>query len=153
VRVVATRPDAARPDLDSRERIADMVRDFYRQVAMDDLLGPVFAGAHVDWSAHIPKLVDFWAWQLLGTRGYEGNPLRAHEPVHARSPFGPELYERWLDLFEATVDAGYAGPVAEAAKGRARRMAGALARLLDGVHGPGSASLEPILGATRSRAG
>jgi hemoglobin len=153
MRVVATRPDAARPDLDSRERIADMVRDFYRHVAMDDLLGPVFAGAHVDWSAHIPKLVDFWAWQLLGTRGYEGNPLRAHEPVHARNPFGPELYERWLDLFEATVDAGYAGPVAEVAKGRARRMAGALRRLLDGVHGAGSASLEPIFGATRSRAG
>ncbi|HEX6166397.1 MAG TPA: group III truncated hemoglobin [Acidimicrobiales bacterium] len=153
MRVVATGPDDARPDLDTRERIAEMVRDFYRQVAMDDLLGPVFAGEHVDWSVHLPKLVDFWAWQLLGQRGYEGNPLRAHAPVHARTPFGPELYERWLDLFEATVDAGYAGPVAEVAKGRARRMAGALRRLLDGEHAPGSASLEPMFGVARSRAG
>jgi hemoglobin len=153
MKVVATRPDAARPDLDSRERIAEMVRDFYRQVAMDDLLGPVFAAEHVDWSAHIFTLVDFWSWQLLGQRGYEGNPLRAHAPVHARTPFGPELYARWLDLFEATVDAGYAGPVAEVAKGRARRMAGALRRLLDGEHASGSASLEPILGSTRSRSG
>jgi hemoglobin len=152
MKVAAARPDAARTDLDTREHIAEMVRDFYRQVAMDDLLGPVFAGERVDWSANIPKLVDFWAWPLLGQRGYEGNPLRAHAPVHARTPFGPELYERWLDLFEATVDAGYAGPVAEVAKGRGLRMAGALRRLLDGEHAPGSASLEPIFGATRSRA-
>jgi len=35
----------ARPDLDSRTRIEGFVRSFYRDVAQDDLLGPVFAGA------------------------------------------------------------------------------------------------------------
>ena len=53
----------------------------------DDMLGPVFEAADVDWTVHIAKLIDFWAWQLLGDPGYEGNPLRAHEPVHARTPF------------------------------------------------------------------
>jgi hemoglobin len=142
-----------RPDLDSRERIAELVRDFYRQVSMDDLLGPVFAGERVDWSVHIPMLVDFWAWQLLGERGYQRNPLRAHEPVHARTPFGPELYERWLDLFVSTVDASYAGPVAELAKERARRMARALRRLLDGGSAPGSEPLEPVIGLGLRRGG
>ena len=104
---------------------------------MDDLLGPVFARAHVDWAAHIPKLVDFWAWQLLGEPRYDGNPLHAHEPVHARDPFGPELYERWLELFDTTVDDGFHGPVSDVAKARARRMAYALQRLLDGVSAPG----------------
>jgi hemoglobin len=125
------------PDLDSRDRIVEFVRDFYRQVAMDDLLGPVFARAHVDWAAHIPKLVDFWAWQLLGEPRYDGNPLRAHEPAHARDPFGPELYERWLELFDTTVDDGFRGPMSDVAKARARRMAYALQRLLDGVSAPG----------------
>lgn len=138
-----------RPDLDSRARIEAMVRDFYRQVAMDDLLGPVFADARVDWSVHIPKLVDFWAWQLLGEPAYARNPLRAHEPVHERTPFRPEMYERWLDLFTATVDAGFAGPVADAAKTRARRMARALDRLLAGVHAPGSDPVQPFLTVTR----
>ena len=135
------------PDLDTRERVAFFVRDFYRQVAMDDLLGPVFAGAHVDWSAHIPKLTDFWAKQLFGEPGYDGNPLRAHEPVYARNPFGPDLYERWLDLFTSTVDDHFAGPLAEVAKARARRMARALALLLAGVHSPGSESLSVSFGA------
>jgi hemoglobin len=81
-------------------------------------------------------LIDFWAWQLLDEPGYEGRPLRAHEPVHARDPFGPEMYERWLELFEGAVDAGFAGPGAERAKNRARRMAAALARILEPVDSP-----------------
>ena len=134
-------PTAPLPDLDSRARITEFVRDFYRQVAMDDVLGPVFAAAHVDWSAHIPRLTDFWAKQLLGEPGYDGNPLRAHEPIHARTPLTTAHYERWLDLFCTTVDDGYAGPHADLAKARASRMARALHRLLAGVEAPGSAPI------------
>jgi hemoglobin len=139
-------PDPVRVDLDSVERIDDMVRAFYRHVAVDGLLGPVFAHAEVDWASHVPNLCDFWAWQLLGVRGYEGSPLRAHAPAHAHTPFTPELYGRWLELFEATVDAGYAGPVAAAAKQRARRMARAMRRVLDGEHTAGSAAVVPVVG-------
>jgi hemoglobin len=124
--------DKPEHDLCDRGDVEQLVRSFYRQVAMDDVLGPIFAAARVDWSAHIPKLADFWAWQLLGLHGYDGNPLRAHEPVHARIRFADEHYERWLELFEATVDELFAGPAAELAKGRARRLARALRRLLDG---------------------
>jgi len=87
--------DASRPDLADRAGIERMVRDFYRDAAMDDVLGPVFHAARVDWSAHIATLVDFWSWQLLGDPGYAGHPLRAHEPVHARTPLTSVHYERW----------------------------------------------------------
>jgi hemoglobin len=66
----------------------------------------------------------------------------AHEPSHARTPFRPEHYDRWLDLFIATVDDRFEGPVAEAAKARARRMARALQRLLDGTSAAGDAPIE-----------
>jgi hemoglobin len=137
------------PDLDSEERISEMVRDFYRQVAMDDLLGPVFVDERVDWSAHIPKLTAFWSWQLLGRPGYEGSPLRAHAPVHERIPFRTEHYVRWLELFVGTVDDGYAGPVADMAKQRARRMARALRRVLGGEQTAGSSSIAPTFGTIR----
>ena len=76
---------------------------------MDDVLGPVFAATEMNWNTHIETLVDFWSWQLFGERGYDGNPLRAHEPVHARTPFTAEHYDRWLELFEDTVDNLFAG--------------------------------------------
>ena len=136
----------ARRDITSRNDVDVLVRAFYRQVAMDDVLGPVFEAVPVDWSVHIPKLVDFWAWQLLGVPGYEGNPLLAHTPVHASTPFRPAHYERWLELFETTVVDLFEGPVADVAVHRARKMAAALARLLDGAHGRGDAPTEPVIG-------
>ena len=137
--------DDARHDITDRDDIRTLVVAFYRDAAMDDLLGPIFHAAHVDWSVHIPKLVDFWAWQLLGERGYDGNPLRAHEPSHARTPFRREHYDRWLELFDASVDARFEGPVAEVAKARARRMARALQRLLAGESAGGDETVEVFM--------
>jgi hemoglobin len=119
-------------DILDRTDVSSLVRAFYRDAATDTLLGPVFEAAEVDWPAHIHTLTDFWAWQLLGERGYEGNPLRAHEPIHQQMPFSPAHFARWLDLFTATVDASFAGPVADTAKQRAVKMANALQRLLRG---------------------
>jgi hemoglobin len=132
-----------RGDLATRGDIERMVRDFYREAAMDDLLGPIFAAAQVDWPAHIARLTDFWSWQLLGEPGYDGNPLRSHAPVHARTPFTCEHYERWIDLFCGTIEAAFEGPIATTAIGRGRRMASALQRLLEGVEDDGDAPIEP----------
>jgi hemoglobin len=134
----------ARGDIVDRNDIERLVRNFYRDAAMDDLLGPVFEAARVSWNAHIATLIDFWSWQLLGEPGYAGHPLRAHEPVHARTPLSNSHYERWVELFCETVDASFQGPRSEIAKGRGRKMAAAMERLLAGVSENGSASTEPM---------
>ena len=122
--------DCERPDIHRRNDVRRLVVAFYRAVAMDDVLGPIFAAAHVDWSEHHDRLTDFWAWQLLGQPAYERNPLLAHRAVHVRTPLAGEHYDRWLELFETTVDELFAGPTAEAAKRRAHAMAKAMRRLL-----------------------
>ncbi len=144
-----------RRDLCDAVDIEQLVRAFYRRAAADNLLGPVFEVAHVDWSVHIPKLVAFWSWQLLGIRGYEGNPLRAHEPLQAATPFGEEHYARWLELFTETVDEQFLGPIAETAKCRARKMAKALQRLLGGESAAGAIPVEvmAVPGQAKPRAG
>lgn len=140
---------ADRPDLVDRVDIDRLVRDFYRDAAMDDLLGPVFEAADVDWNVHIATLVEFWSWQLLGEAGYVGHPLRAHEPIHARTPLTPAHYARWIALFTETVDATFVGPVAERAKARGTKMAAAMERLLAGVSADGGEAIEPLWRATR----
>jgi hemoglobin len=122
--------DVVRPapsrDLDSPEEIGEMVRRFYADVAQDDLLGPMFNDvARVDWSEHLPKLTAFWCRALLDIPGYTGNPYRAHALVHARRPFTPAHFQRWLDLFHETLDLGWVGPRAE----RAHELADNVARV------------------------
>ena len=122
--------DVQRPaptrDLDTRVEIAEMVRRFYTDVAQDDLLGPMFNDvAGVDWAEHLEKLTDFWCRALLGTRGYHGNPLRAHALIHDRCAFTAPHFEQWLTLFYDTLDHGWAGPRTE----RARRLAANVARV------------------------
>lgn len=112
--------DTPRPaptrDLDTPEEISEMVRRFYADVSMDDLLGPMFNDvARVDWSEHIPKLARFWQRVLLNIPGYNGNPFRAHIVVHNQEPFTAAHFERWLTLFHETVEMGWTGPVAERA--------------------------------------
>ena len=122
-----------RPDLDSRAQIHDLVVDFYREVVFDPLLGPVFTEvAEVDWSQHIPRLIDFWARVLLGEVGYDGHMIGPHEQVHRLEPLGREHFDRWYELFVASVDRGWHGPNAEAAKAHAERVAGTLSRRILG---------------------
>jgi hemoglobin len=124
---------AARPtlDLDTRAQIHDLVIRFYREIALDDILAPVFTEtAEVDWSVHIPKLIDYWSRVLLGQPGYDGYILGPHQYVNAIEPFELRMFDRWYQLFVEAVDDGWAGPMAEAAKRHAARIATMLARRL-----------------------
>jgi hemoglobin len=130
MKVAVGAPTVASGDIETVDDVADLMQEFYRYVAMDDLLGPVFESAHVDWGRHIETLTRFWAGQLLGEPGYDGFPLRAHEGIHSVHPFGPAHFDRWLDLFTGTVESRFAGPVADLAVHRGRKMLQALARVL-----------------------
>jgi hemoglobin len=128
-----------RRDLDSREEIHNLVVAFYREIAFDDLLGSVFCDvAHVNWSVHIPKLIDYWCRVLLGHPGYDGYLLAPHARVNAISAFRPELFDRWYELFVTEVDDGWHGPMAEKAKRHAARVAATLARRFLDIDWPAS---------------
>lgn len=127
----AQRSTTAKPDLDHRSAIHDLVVHFYREIVFDDLLDPVFSEvAEVDWTVHIPNLIDYWCRVLLGQPGYAGAVIAAHRDVHDIEAFRLEHFDRWYSLWVSSVDAGWAGPVAERAKRHAARVATSLARQL-----------------------
>ncbi len=143
------RPTPTR-DLDTSEEIAEMVRRFYADVAMDALLGPMFDDvAQVDWTEHRAKLTAFWCRALLGQQGYAGNPFRAHARVHAKQAFTSAHFERWLLLFRETLELGWTGPNVARARALADNVARVHGEQLEGRHTPvdGSVHLE----APRSR--
>lgn len=111
-------------DITSRGDIVRLVDDFYAEIRQDAILGPIFDDvARVDWAAHLPRMYDFWDAVLFGTPGFKGNPLAVHRALARRAPLTTAEFDRWIALFHTTVDALFAGPVADEAKGRALRVA------------------------------
>jgi len=104
------------------EDIADIkvfVDDFYTKVRGDELIGPIFMEKIADWQPHLDKMYAFWNAALFGVAGFRGNPFTRHAPLKInRSHF-----ERWLELFYATIDGRFEGYIAEDAKKRAELMA------------------------------
>lgn len=117
-------------DLDSAEEIFEMVTRQYVDVVQDDLLEPYFnfGPGFIDWQAHIGSVADYWCHVLLYAPGYEIDTIENHRHLHDHTPFTPELFDRWLQIFHDTVDDGWTGPNASTAKKRATGMAWAMAK-------------------------
>jgi len=112
------------PDLEGRAGIEKLVNAFYERVRADDLLGFIFDEvAGVDWETHLPKMYGFWETVLFRSGGYTGNPLAAHAKLVPLTAMGRPQFDRWLELFRATVDDLFSGENAEHIKNCAADMA------------------------------
>jgi len=112
-------------EIQSREEISKLVREFYAKVRLDTTIGHFFNETIQDWEEHLEKLTDFWETNLLFVQRYKGNPMRAHIEVSQR--FEPKInfehFNRWLALWTATIDELFEGELAETAKVRAANIA------------------------------
>ena len=108
----------------TRDNVRQLVDEFYGQVRADDMLGPVFLQAlGDDWGPHLERLTEFWCTIVLGTRSFHGNVYGTHMQLSA---IAPEHFQRWLGLFEQTVNRLFEAEQAEQFLTMARRVAGSL---------------------------
>jgi hemoglobin len=111
-------------DAIDEEAIQILVDSFYAKVRRDDRLGPIFEKAiGPDWSTHLQTMYRFWSSVMLTTGRYKGNPMAAHQKLPG---IEPALFDRWLELFDETVDARFVEPLAASFKTKARRIAESL---------------------------
>ncbi len=133
----STRPPEHRGrDLNDRVEIAEFVTRFYRDIAQDERFHHYFHTlAAVDWHAHTLELTDFWVGILLDApddhRDASG-VIEAHRWLHDADPFDQPLFDRWLEIFDTTLDGGWAGPSTEIARRRGHGIAWAMAKRLTG---------------------
>ena len=115
---ISARPKgSARP---TEEDIRRFVLRFYAAVRADTELGPIFEGRIGDrWDSHLERMVDFWSSVLLASGRYTGSPLDVHRAIPG---IESSHYDRWLDLFEATLHDVLEEPIASDVVARARRM-------------------------------
>lgn len=126
-----------RADIATAADIDRLVAAFYARVLPDPIIGFFFTDiARIDLTAHLPKISAFWQQQLLGNPIYRGPLFEAHRDLHGRAPLSADHFHRWLALFAQTVDELFAGPVADAAKARAQRIATSMQQALANRHPP-----------------
>jgi len=113
-------------DILDREDLTRLVDQFYDRALSDDLLSPHFDG--IDFVHHKPKMVAFWAFVALGEAGYSTNVF----DKHAHLPINKSHFDRWLSLFESTVDELFLGEKAEEVKQRARVIGWTFAEKMKG---------------------
>jgi hemoglobin len=120
------------------EGIADikvMVDYFYSRVTEDPLIGYIFTDIFkVNWSRHLPVMYAFWENTIFYTGGYAGNPMIKHQKIHQRVNLSAEQFDRWVELFCASVDSLFEGEKAELAKQRAISIAGIMKIKILQVH-------------------
>ncbi len=107
-------------DIQNIEDVKQLVNTFYGKVREDDLLADIFNGIIQDrWEQHLEKMYRFWQTVLLEEHTYFGSPFLPH----ARMPVSAEHFERWVHLFNETVNDLFDGEKAARAKWQGQRMA------------------------------
>ena len=106
-------------DIQNLKDIKVLVDSFYEEVQQDTLIGVIFHGIIKDWPTHLEKMYTFWQTILLREHTYHGSPFSPHVEMSIDSTH----FERWLNLWQKTVDTHFEGELAEEAKWRARKIA------------------------------
>ena len=107
-------------DIKTIDDIKLMVDNFYEKIREDDLLADIFNDVIEDrWSQHLEKMYRFWQTVLLEEHTYYGSPFIPH----AKLPIDGIHFDKWLTIFNDTVDNLFEGEKATRAKWQGQRMA------------------------------
>ncbi|MBK8723337.1 MAG: group III truncated hemoglobin [Saprospiraceae bacterium] len=107
-------------DIKTIDDIKLMVDNFYGKIREDDLLADIFNDVIEDrWSQHLEKMYRFWQTVLLEEHTYYGSPFIPH----AKLPIDGIHFDKWLTIFNDTVDNLFEGEKATRAKWQGQRMA------------------------------
>lgn len=103
-------------DISNKEEIHQFVDAFYGKVLKDESLSHFFKT--LNFEKHLPKMVDFWSFVLLNETGYTTNVTEKH----LNMPLEKRHFDRWISLFNETIDELFSGEKAELAKQRANMI-------------------------------
>jgi len=107
-------------DIATETDVELLVNTFYDKVRQDESLAAIFNPIIKDnWNVHLKRMTDFWSTLLLYTRKYKDDPLTKHLPLALEK----EHFDKWLKLFNETIDELFEGEIAENARKRANSIA------------------------------
>jgi hemoglobin len=112
-------------DVETREDLHQILRDFYSRLLLDKTLYPYFEKFrdHEVLEEHLTDLTDFWEGSLFYTGNYKKNVMEIHRRIDASNKLKTEHFKAWLLHFEQAVDKFFSGDNSGTLKSRARSIA------------------------------
>ena len=113
-----------RSDILNKEDIELVVKTFYEKIKADNEIGFFFSKVvAMNWEQHMPKMCAFWENILFFTGEYEGNPLIAHRKINQQYTTTTAHFNKWILLFDETINELFSGANAEKMKAHAKSIA------------------------------
>jgi hemoglobin len=111
----------SKKDISTYDDIILFVDLFYDKLAKDALLKDIFFArlGNGNWQEHLTTIYNFWATVLLQHTSYKGQSFLPH----AKMQLEQMHFDKWLQLFNESIDFYFEGAVATDAKTRANTMA------------------------------
>ncbi len=101
-------------DIQNREDLAFLMREFYSVMLVDETIGYIFTDvANLDLEEHLPSLTNFWENMLLKANGYKKPVMDIHLLLNNKEKLQLQHFERWLFLLDKTVRANFEGEKVE----------------------------------------
>ena len=100
-------------DITSNDDIIILINVFYERLLQIEGMPAVFAD--LNFEAHKPRIVHFWAFVLLDEPGYTTNVFDKHFHL----PIKLHMFQQWLQVFTNTVNDLFVGEKADMAIQRA----------------------------------
>jgi hemoglobin len=110
-------------DVQNQDDLFIIVEEFYKKLLVDEKISYIFTDVvKIKLEEHLPILVTFWSQAILGTGGYYNNLTQIHMDVDLKSHLSKELFEIWLEHFEAAIDENFKGFNCERMKNMAHNL-------------------------------
>ncbi|KAA3637159.1 MAG: group III truncated hemoglobin [Bacteroidetes bacterium] len=111
-------------DIQNRNDIDQLMRQFYDKLLSDDDMAPIFEKVVAKGlEDHFDILVDFWDNILFFTGAYKNNAMAKHMELNAWFPLKEIHFKKWLDFFNESVMELFEGEKATLAMERAQQIA------------------------------
>ncbi|MBT8327578.1 MAG: group III truncated hemoglobin [Bacteroidia bacterium] len=112
-------------DIETREDILLIMREFYDKLLADESIAYIFTEvAKINLEEHFPVLVDFWDSILFGSGTYQNNAMKVHIDLAKKSPLTAQHFKTWLGYLFQSIEDNFEGLKAHTMKARAQNIAG-----------------------------
>lgn len=113
-------------DIETREDILLIMREFYDKLLKDDTISFYFTkitdtDKHLE--HHFEILATFWEQSLFMKGGYSNNMFQIHKDLHEKHAFTKDHFNTWIHHLNKTIDNHFKGKYAEQMKTNALNMA------------------------------